>query len=324
MSGQECMLAQYTHIHRHNLHTCACTHIHTCTHTHFPCICNMHCNLIPRLSMHVLRQQKNRSLGIKLDLSYAHYTLLLHPHTLTHPHMHTPHTCTPISSSSGAGLNATRGEIKRKRYQSHTSVSRCIEAAKTISSKARLHTKRCSHLIGKRRQQTFQQPNRHRGTVGTHIKKFFFSKHFYAGGIEIASFPGSGLVPGKWPRSREVASFPGSGLVPRKWPCSREVALFPGSGLVPWKRPRSQEVASFPGSGLVPGKWPRSREAASFPGSGLIPRKWPRSQEAASFPGSSLVPVFDCSQYAKIYCKQSKTGTREGLATRLGTRAQSK
>ena len=185
-------------------------------------------------------RKKSRSLGIKLDLSYAHYTLLLHPHTLTHPHMHTPHTCTPISSSSGAGLNATRGEVKRKRYQSHTSVSRCIEAAKTISSKARLHTKRRSHLIGKRRQHTVQQPNRHRGTVGTHIKKFFFSKHFYAGGIEVASFPGSSLVPGKWPRSWEVASFP----------------------------------------------------------------------------GSSLVPVFDCFQYAKIYCKRSKTGAREGLAMR--------
>lgn len=181
MSGHECMLGQYTHIHCHNLHTCACTHI-----SHAYVICTV--ISFPGSPCMYSGSKKNRNLGIKLDLSYAHYTLLLHPHTLTHPHMHTPHTCTPISSSSGAGLNATRGEIKRKRYQSHTSVSRRIEAAKTISSKARLHTKHCSHLIGKRRQQTVQQPNRHRGTVGTHIKKFFFSKHFYTGGIEVASF----------------------------------------------------------------------------------------------------------------------------------------
>ena len=125
----------------------------------------------------------------RMHTTHSSYTL-----TPSHPHMHTPHTCTPISSSSGAGLNATRGEVKRKRYQSYTSVSRCIEAAKTISSEARLHTKHCSHLIGKRRQQTVQQPNRHRGTVGTHIKKFFFSKHFCTGGIEVASFPRSSLV----------------------------------------------------------------------------------------------------------------------------------
>ena len=194
---------------------------HMRTHTHFSCIhvCNMHCNLIPGSPCMYSGSKKTGvwelNLICHMHTTHSSYTPTpSHTHTCTPPHMHTPHTCTPISSSSGAGLNATRGEIKWKRYQSHTSVSRCIEAAKTISSKARFHTKRCSHLIGKRRQQTVQQPNRHRGTVGTHIKKFFFSKHFYAGGIEIASFPGSSLIPGKWPRSREVASFPGSSLVP--------------------------------------------------------------------------------------------------------------
>ena len=68
------------------------------------------------------------SLGMKLDLSYAHYILLPHPHILTHPHMHpTPPTLVhPVelvstlreARSSGNDTKATRvlaGALKQLR-----------------------------------------------------------------------------------------------------------------------------------------------------------------------------------------------------------------
>ena len=90
MSGQECMLAQYTHFYRHYLHTCTCTHIHTCTHTHFSCICNMHCNLIPG-SPCMYSGSKKKTGVWELNL-ICHMHTTHSSYTLTRSHTH---TCTP-------------------------------------------------------------------------------------------------------------------------------------------------------------------------------------------------------------------------------------
>ena len=96
-NAHTCTNTTCTHTHAHTCTNTTCTHTHAHTYTrarthisHANVSCNAYCDLIPRLFPCACTQvTKNRSLGMKLDLT--HYTLL--PHTPPTP-SHT-HTCTP-------------------------------------------------------------------------------------------------------------------------------------------------------------------------------------------------------------------------------------